>query len=518
MSVIQKYSPTAPLKVLSLSGGGARGIFQARFLERLEARLSSPLRAHFDLIAATSTGAIVGLGIAAGLPCARIADLFRNHATDVFRPRLLASVRRGPRYDVARLERLLKAEFGDRTLGDLDIDVFIPSSVVDTQEGRYFTRDDSDASLVDVALASAAAPTYFAPRRITNDNRGYSDGGLWANDPGFAAIAHAVSSRAIHPDSLVLVSIGTGRVQRGEPATALTQLRPLSPSAIRFIFELLGSLQAWQAQQLITFFLNREQVIEVNPYLPRWIPLDHGREALLRLPALADSQADQYCSRIEDLLARPSTVSVPDSLLRSTVNPIAVAGISAANLRTFIPARKYYAQFRGGRESITMFIAQASEELLMVSVNLMTGDAFEKILDTFGTMLNSSVPPPTITLSLLDPKEDYLMKSISGNLDIGYKNLAESIDELIIKVGAFYNLLSYEQQGFFKLHCHKTVPSASAILIDPHREWGSIQLETKSYKARTIDAFGFEVGYGSDLFNTLRRSYIKLVADGRIIY
>jgi len=513
MTASRNSDTVARYRVLSLAGGGARGIFQARFLERLEATLEPPLRDHFDLIAATSTGAIIGLGVAAGIPCSRIADLYKLHATAVFKPRLFASLRRGPRYNVDRLTRLLAAEFRDLTLGQLDIDVFVPTSVVDTQEGRFFTRTDSAVRLVDAILASSSAPTYFAPHTLPNDNRGYSDGGLWANDPAFAAIAHSLSVRQIDPSTIALVSVGTGRAQRGEPADALASLRPLSPATIRFIFELLGSLQVWQAQQLVRTFLKQHQVIEINPILPKWIPLDHGREALRRLPALADAQADQHSTRVRTLLSTATQAEGTQPRVVLTPHPIAAQGIATANMLKFIPARKYYSIFRGG--GITDFITTAVDELVMVSVNLMTGDPFERILDTFEDMLNREAPP-RITLSLLDPTEDPLMRAIAGNLEFTPRELATSIGTLIEKVETFASArLRTPLRKRLAVHCHKTLPSASAIMIDPHQTWGSIQLETRSYRARTIDAFGFEIGYGSELFETLRKSYLQLIADGR---
>lgn len=512
-SDLEDEGRAASYRVLSLPGGGARGVFQARFLERLESLLGTPLHEQFDLIAATSTGAIVGLALAAGVPAERIARLYLTHATEVFAPRPLASLRRGPRYDTTRLEQLLAEELGDRRLGDLAVDVFIPASVVDTQEGRPFTRSDADIPIVDAVLASAAAPTYFAPRQVTGDHRGYADGGLWANDPGFAAIAHAISVHAVRPEAVALVSVGTGKAQRGEPAEVLANLRPLSPATIRFIFELIGTLQVWHAQQLVRAFLDDDRVIEVNPSLPRWIALDAGREAVLRLPAIADSQADHYCPAIKRLLKSPAPLG--DGQIGPIANPVAVQGLAAANVLRFIPARKYYGQFREGRASITEFIAQASEELVMVSVNLMTGDPFERILETYRQMLSSEEPATKITLSLLDPAEQHLMAAIAGNLDLDPDDLAHSIEVLINKVAAFVQRLKESERERFALHCHKTIPSASAIMLDPEREWGSIQLETRSYKARGLDAFGFEVGHGSELFRTLLQSYRELIVDGR---
>jgi patatin-like phospholipase/acyl hydrolase len=105
----------AEYRVLSLSGGGVRGLFQACFLERLESDIGE-LREHFDLIAATSTGAFVGLGVAAGISAAEIASLYTEHAAAIFKERTAALLRKGPRYSAAPLRAVLEQHFGDRLL------------------------------------------------------------------------------------------------------------------------------------------------------------------------------------------------------------------------------------------------------------------------------------------------------------------------------------------------------------------------------------------------------------------
>ena len=149
-------------QLLALSGGGVRGIFQARFLQRLEEALNAPLRSRFSGVAATSTGAIVGLCIAAGIPARNVFDLYQDNASKIFKKKALSPFRSGGRYSTKLLEDLLKRQFGDRRIGDIPIDVFIAASTADTYQGQIFTKADTSLRLVDVALASAAAPTFFS--------------------------------------------------------------------------------------------------------------------------------------------------------------------------------------------------------------------------------------------------------------------------------------------------------------------------------------------------------------------
>src|SRR5712691_6537192 len=174
-------------RILSLSGGGVRGIFQAAFLARVASDLEKPLRESFDMIAGTFTGSITALAIALGVDLARVVDLFKSRAGSIFEARWLSSVRKGPRYDSAVLRSELDSVFGTKQLRDAKPNVLVPASWLDRFAHRVFSSlpDNSDKALsvVDVVLASCAAPTYFTPVKPAGEERTYLDGGLWANSP-----------------------------------------------------------------------------------------------------------------------------------------------------------------------------------------------------------------------------------------------------------------------------------------------------------------------------------------------
>lgn len=107
---------TQPFRILCLSGGGARGIFQARFLDMLEENYGAQLCKAFDLIAATSTGALVGLAVAAGHPMSSIVRMYVEHAEEIFKPRRASPLRKGGRYNQTTLRNLLEAQFGSQRL------------------------------------------------------------------------------------------------------------------------------------------------------------------------------------------------------------------------------------------------------------------------------------------------------------------------------------------------------------------------------------------------------------------
>jgi patatin-like phospholipase/acyl hydrolase len=109
------------IRILTLSGGGIRGIFQAVFLREISLQLQSPLREHFDLIAGTSTGAIVALGVALNIDLKKIVGLFEDDGFQIFpkstrvsRQRLASYACRGPAYKQEPLRRILREVFTDK--------------------------------------------------------------------------------------------------------------------------------------------------------------------------------------------------------------------------------------------------------------------------------------------------------------------------------------------------------------------------------------------------------------------
>jgi len=211
-------------RILSIDGGGIKGLFSATLLDRLLKAFPSLIE-NVDLIAGTSTGGIVALALADGKTPAQIAALYRDRASTIFDDSFwddLIDLGKavGADYSNKGLKRELSKHFGDRTLGQLDKRVLIPAFDLDAPETRsrprawkpkffhnYPGRDsDRDEPVVDVALRTTAAPTYFPA------HQGYVDGGVVANNPSMAAVAQALDGRAAGRslDELVVLSIGSG--------------------------------------------------------------------------------------------------------------------------------------------------------------------------------------------------------------------------------------------------------------------------------------------------------------------
>jgi patatin-like phospholipase/acyl hydrolase len=211
--------------ILSLDGGGIRGLLSCKLLERLE-RLYPGYLEKVNLFAGTSTGGILALGLAAGLSPAEIGDLYQKDGIRIFSKNIwdkIGDIDRlyHPDYKNSALEEALNAKFGDLRLGDLKKKVLISSFRLDsgsvTKMGvrswkpKFFQNFDDDPSdcdqkVVDVALRTSAAPTYFPVYQ------GFADGGLVANNPSMCAVAQALDKNTGKQKlgRITVLSIGTG--------------------------------------------------------------------------------------------------------------------------------------------------------------------------------------------------------------------------------------------------------------------------------------------------------------------
>lgn len=223
-------------KILSIDGGGIRGIFPAMFLTQLEEELKSSgkenwqVYQNFDLICGTSTGGIIALALALGIPAKEIHELYLEHAKQIFGKKRKFKQIFLSAYKRDTLETLLRSKFSSEEdkelrLKDCKTNVCIP--VYDLVEGKpsvykndfhpRFTRD-YHIPAYQVALATAAAPTFFDPFSseyidLNGLNKSFSnkvDGGVFANNPTLLGIVEAQESFGKNLGDLKVLSLGTG--------------------------------------------------------------------------------------------------------------------------------------------------------------------------------------------------------------------------------------------------------------------------------------------------------------------
>jgi predicted acylesterase/phospholipase RssA len=206
-------------QILSLDGGGLKGIYSAAVLASLQESIGNPISSRFDLIVGTSTGGIIALGLGLGLSPRDILDFYVRSGAQVFGDRLrLRSVIRlmRPKYPRSRLERAVREVFGDRLLGESRKALVVPAYDLDADRVYLFKtphaeRFDRDWRVPawEIAMATSAAPTYFPAFRLGSDRTRLIDGGVWANNPSLVAIVEAVSSFGADLQQIRLFSLGT---------------------------------------------------------------------------------------------------------------------------------------------------------------------------------------------------------------------------------------------------------------------------------------------------------------------
>jgi patatin-like phospholipase/acyl hydrolase len=218
-----------PFCVLSVDGGGIRGIVPALVLTEIERRTGRPVSSSFDLIAGTSTGGIIALGVtkpnAQGEPEYRASDiveLYEGKGKRIFSAPILHQLTSAwglldEKYPAEEVEKVFQEYFGEARLKDALTDVFVTSFEIQLRSPWFFrsrrakTDAEYDFPMKKVARATSAAPTYFEPLRLeaaSGEHWALVDGGVYANNPTMCALVEART--AYGADDVLVVSLGTG--------------------------------------------------------------------------------------------------------------------------------------------------------------------------------------------------------------------------------------------------------------------------------------------------------------------
>ena len=228
--------------ILSIDGGGIRGLIPAKVLAELERELKrhnpdKPLYEYFDLICGTSTGAILAIAIALGIPANDLVKFYKEHAQAIFPRWYLKVLPRKSRaivtsiYSNKTLRRKLKEIYTKANDGqvplinDLKTKICVPVfngndgqiNVIKTKHCDDYFRDYK-LPAHDVALSSASAPIYFPPHSFSFSNEfgegvniNMIDGGLFANNPSLIGILEATEKLNYDFSELRVLSLGTGK-------------------------------------------------------------------------------------------------------------------------------------------------------------------------------------------------------------------------------------------------------------------------------------------------------------------
>lgn len=231
-------------KILSIDGGGIRGIIPAMILAKLEEMTSKPVHQMFDLVAGTSTGSIIALAL--NMPSSenkdlpaytagQLVNLYTEKGAKIFSTNIFHKIATldgitDERYKSSGIESVLKDLLGETMLSAALTPVLVPAYEIGLRTPFFFKsrhaknpdKENYDFRMWQVARASSAAPTYFEPYKINMDKHEgadyftFIDGGVYANNPSMCAFAEAKVMFG-NEDDILMVSLGTGELSRGIP-------------------------------------------------------------------------------------------------------------------------------------------------------------------------------------------------------------------------------------------------------------------------------------------------------------
>lgn len=299
-----------PFRILSIDGGGIRGILPASILTKLEERYLPGKSAgdYFDLITGTSTGGIIALALSLGMTARTILDIYMQHGSEVFPAfksdplKLRSGLRfvRGLRYhtyDADKLQRQLERVFGTTLLGAAKRRLCIPTfdgftevNIFKTPHHKDYQRDWRE-QMVTAAMATAAAPTYFPVYK--DRGRFFADGGVWANNPVMIGLVDALACHQLQRRQVHILSLGSGDTE-----ISITE-KQIKFGGLWYWREIIASamhLQSQNANGQAGLLIGRDQLLRLNaPPMPQSpIQLDDYNRASRELPPIAARLVEEH--------------------------------------------------------------------------------------------------------------------------------------------------------------------------------------------------------------------------------
>ncbi|MFT7433014.1 MAG: patatin-like phospholipase/acyl hydrolase [Alphaproteobacteria bacterium] len=205
---------TDKCQILALSGGGYKGLFTASIMHYFEEQTGKPIAQNFDLLAGTSIGGILALAAAFEIPMSKVIQAFKDHGESLFPTKRFYDGILTAKYSQEALIAIISSVLPKGAkLGDALHPVIIPAVNMTKGQIQMFKTphhenfvNDQHLSVIDIALATSAAPTYFPLADVKNCR--YADGGLFSNAPDLASLHEAEHFWRLDLDNIKLVSIG----------------------------------------------------------------------------------------------------------------------------------------------------------------------------------------------------------------------------------------------------------------------------------------------------------------------
>lgn len=285
-------SKTFKKRILSIDGGGIRGIIPAIVLNYIEKKTKKQIQTMFDIIAGTSTGGILALGLTkrnsddesnheAEYTAAELINFYRKHGKKIFSEYIPTPIDDlvQPKYSPINKQEVLTDLLGDARIENALKEVFVTSYDIELRTPIFFTSNYKSEeteclesrkicrgfTMVNAAMATSAAPTFFPPyrlktvHRVSEDYYALVDGGIFANNPTALALMETMISyqrttgQELHRDDILVVSLGTGSLTRKykyQDAKNWGQLKWALP-LLNIVFDGQSESVAYQLNQLM---------------------------------------------------------------------------------------------------------------------------------------------------------------------------------------------------------------------------------------------------------------------------
>lgn len=230
-------------KILSIDGGGIKGLYSSSILEKFEKKFDCLTSDRFDMVCGTSTGGLIALAIALKIPARQISKFYTEHGERIFPKHkkfrfpgigkidvgLFKQAVKGGKYKSASLKQAITSIFSDKVVGDSQNLLCIPSYSITKAQPTVFKYDhlqgelsrENDKLIVDIALATTAAPTYFPLAELASfHGEQFVDGGVWANNPTLVGLLEALRyfvGKDREYDRVQILSLSSLSISGGKP-------------------------------------------------------------------------------------------------------------------------------------------------------------------------------------------------------------------------------------------------------------------------------------------------------------
>ena len=288
-------------KILSIDGGGIKGILPAQILAEVEADLckGQSISSYFDMITGTSTGGILSIGLTANIKARNLLSMYLDRGSDIFPKKgnaLLSPF--STIHDRKALESIVRETLGTRKFGEANTRLCIPSLYDQGEPVMRKTahhpdyKKDHAREMASVALETSAAPLFLGGYKESEEV--FLDGGLFINNPIMAAVVDALACYEISRHQIKVLSLGCGFTPlEFDEKDAKKGAAFWAKNAQRFA----SHLQSHNALGQAGLLIGRNNIVRIDPTLSQEIGMDDYEQAAARLPALgkrsfADNKSD----------------------------------------------------------------------------------------------------------------------------------------------------------------------------------------------------------------------------------